>query len=58
MLLQLQVVETGRMVNVTCQGLTGMYDTSRGSIAIRFGMDGQVGWLSTRVAFRAGRRAA
>lgn len=46
------------MVNVTCQGLTGMYDTSRGSIAIRFGMDGQVGWLSTRVAFRAGRRAA
>ena len=51
LLLCVQVVETGRMVNVTCQGLTGMYDTSCGSIAIRFGMDGQVGWLSPCDAF-------
>ena len=46
------------MVNVTCQGLTGMYDTSRGVIAIRFGMEGQVGWLSLSDAFHASRRAA
>ena len=54
----MQVVETGRMVNVTCQGLTGMYDTSRGSIAIRFGMDGQVGWLQPSDALCAGNLAA